>query len=550
MKNTIKKTVGIILCLIMLMQVTAFAAGAPKNVRWVTGMDLGWETTDDKWIAWDLVPGCDIYIVYAYKDNALVDSWFSETDPGYDSLCFDSIEPVMSIHGTGSYTVKVGSYSGDENDIDSYDSDDPNIPLYGISEMSAPYNYVGGASSENPVDTTVTAPAEPEKPEPSNETPAQEPVPGKRTVFDYAENAETECPLAVKVCYDLDLLSNVYDDANKFVTYDEFNSLWKKNFSKKYDLDSDYAPKTEENIYFGTVNNLIMERLWDGRPLDHRLYDGLSLSAHSEITYSQLAKVLFNLLSCRTIEISGYKADPMTGSLRVIQDESKNVQNGTLFMLGYEKYLADVTVSGDKATVTGKHYTSNTPKGEDVKDVTLTIADSDLKADAKNMILFVKDGEICSAVSNEAAENEKITKDCTLPYTLNLKIGDKAASIRNYRFATDAAPKIVGGRTMLPIRLVAEQLGASVSWSSSTNKVTITKGTKKISIVIGENTATLQEFYLDGEAMAPQTLPLDSPAFIEDGRTYLPVRFVAENLGATVTWNGDTQTVTITRADK
>ena len=125
------------------------------------------------------------------------------------------------------------------------------IALSGQSRLikaafSAPYNYVGGASSENPVDTTVTAPAEPEKPEPSNETPAHEPVPGKRTVFDYAENAETECPLAVKVCYDLGLLSNVYDDANKFVTYDEFNSLWKKNFSKKYDLDSDYAPKTEE----------------------------------------------------------------------------------------------------------------------------------------------------------------------------------------------------------------------------------------------------------------------------------------------------------------
>lgn len=50
--------------------------------------------------------------------------------------------------------------------------------------------------------------------------------------------------------------------------------------------------------------------------------------------------------------------------------------------------------------------------------------------------------------------------------------------------------------------------------------------------------------------MAPQTLPLDAPAFIEDGRTYLPVRFVAENLGATVTWNGNTQTVTITRTDK
>ncbi|MGN1230440.1 MAG: copper amine oxidase N-terminal domain-containing protein [Anaerotignum sp.] len=38
---------------------------------------------------------------------------------------------------------------------------------------------------------------------------------------------------------------------------------------------------------------------------------------------------------------------------------------------------------------------------------------------------------------------------------------------------------------------------------------------------------------------------MDSPAFIENDRTYLPLRFVAENLGATVFWNADTQEVTI-----
>jgi len=101
----------------------------------------------------------------------------------------------------------------------------------------------------------------------------------------------------------------------------------------------------------------------------------------------------------------------------------------------------------------------------------------------------------------------------------------------------DAAPVIRNSRTMLPVRFVAESLGATVGWDGATSTVTVSTDTVEIRITIGKAEATV-----NGAAVT-----LDSPAFIENSRTYLPVRFVAENLGATVGWDGATSTVTLTK---
>ena len=99
----------------------------------------------------------------------------------------------------------------------------------------------------------------------------------------------------------------------------------------------------------------------------------------------------------------------------------------------------------------------------------------------------------------------------------------------------DVAPIIRGERTVLPIRVIAEALGASVSWNEAEQTVTIVKGEMTIVIYIGQAFALV-----NGEPVA-----LDQPAFIENGRTYLPLRFIMENLGAEVTWDALTQKVTI-----
>jgi len=119
--------------------------------------------------------------------------------------------------------------------------------------------------------------------------------------------------------------------------------------------------------------------------------------------------------------------------------------------------------------------------------------------------------------------------------TITLVIGDETANVYGNEVENDVAPKIVNGRTMLPIRFVAEALGATVLWDEAARAVSIRLGEKNIQLIVGEAKAIV-----DGNEVA-----LDVASFIENDRTYLPLRFVAENLGAVVEWEEATQTVTI-----
>ena len=110
------------------------------------------------------------------------------------------------------------------------------------------------------------------------------------------------------------------------------------------------------------------------------------------------------------------------------------------------------------------------------------------------------------------------------------------ADVFGEQIVNDVAPIIRNDRTMLPARFVAEALGASVEWDEAAQKVTITKENTVIEITIGSNNAVV-----DGMEVL-----LDSPAFIENSRTYLPLRFIAENLGAEVEWNKELQQIYIT----
>ena len=118
-----------------------------------------------------------------------------------------------------------------------------------------------------------------------------------------------------------------------------------------------------------------------------------------------------------------------------------------------------------------------------------------------------------------------------------LTIGSRKISVFGREIQNDVAPKIVNDRTMLPIRIVAESLGGTVTWNGELQRVTIQKGADVILITIGADTA-----YVNGTAVK-----LDAAAFVENGRTYLPLRFISETLGAQVAWNEAEKTVTITK---
>ena len=126
--------------------------------------------------------------------------------------------------------------------------------------------------------------------------------------------------------------------------------------------------------------------------------------------------------------------------------------------------------------------------------------------------------------------------------TIVLTIDEHDALVYGATKTNDVAPKVVNDRTMLPARFVAENLGATVEWDGEKQLVTITGKNEKqedvtILITIGSDYAKV-----NGE-----DVKLDSPAFVENDRTYTPIRFISENLGATVEWNETEQTVTIQR---
>ena len=116
-----------------------------------------------------------------------------------------------------------------------------------------------------------------------------------------------------------------------------------------------------------------------------------------------------------------------------------------------------------------------------------------------------------------------------------MTINSKVMSLYGTNHVNDVAPIIKNSRTMLPIRIVAENLGAYVGWNNDLRKVTI------------EKTGMIIEIFIDSAyaKVNGRTVILDSPAFIQNDRTYLPVRFIAENLGATVLWDDYSRDVVI-----
>ncbi|UKI38723.1 MAG: copper amine oxidase N-terminal domain-containing protein [Clostridiales bacterium] len=92
--------------------------------------------------------------------------------------------------------------------------------------------------------------------------------------------------------------------------------------------------------------------------------------------------------------------------------------------------------------------------------------------------------------------------------------------------------KIVNDRTMLPARFVAENLGADVSWDGDKELVTIQGKNLKTS----EDVTILITIGAEYAVVNGENVKLDSPAFIENDRTYTPIRFISEHLGASVEW--------------
>ena len=140
------------------------------------------------------------------------------------------------------------------------------------------------------------------------------------------------------------------------------------------------------------------------------------------------------------------------------------------------------------------------------------------------------------SAGNTAEVNRKVIYE-KKNIVIELWIGKKEAKINGDSYTLDASPFIENGRTLVPIRFIAEGFGADVDWIGETKTVIINLESKNINIIlqIGSKIAIV-----NGEKIT-----LDVAPKIVKGRTFVPLRFIAETFGAEVLWNGSERKITI-----
>ena len=151
----------------------------------------------------------------------------------------------------------------------------------------------------------------------------------------------------------------------------------------------------------------------------------------------------------------------------------------------------------------------------------------------------VKNGKSYDFYYNrEMSEPDRFNDIISLLENISYTNGEIKIRINGETIYPDSAPVLIEGRTLVPIRAVAEKMGYTVSWDAENEIVTMTQPDFGIVLdfQIGFDTA----FKNNSEEIA-----LDVAPFIIENRTYLPLRAVAEAMDATVNWNGDERCVEI-----
>ncbi|MEC1781366.1 copper amine oxidase N-terminal domain-containing protein [Schinkia azotoformans] len=117
-------------------------------------------------------------------------------------------------------------------------------------------------------------------------------------------------------------------------------------------------------------------------------------------------------------------------------------------------------------------------------------------------------------------------------------IGSTTYKVGEVEKTMDVAPFVEAGRTFMPVRYVAEAIGISkdnILWDQATQTATFIKAGNVAQLKVGSKTLTVNG----------ANISMDTAAKVKDGRTVIPVRFVAQALGASVNYDEANKTVTV-----
>ncbi|MCY9696430.1 copper amine oxidase N-terminal domain-containing protein [Paenibacillus alginolyticus] len=228
-------------------------------------------------------------------------------------------------------------------------------------------------------------------------------------------------------------------------------------------------------------------------------------------------------LKAKEVKIYNYKDNTWTNAAEL----PEQLQNPSL------TYLSSI----NKVLVFGYHFDPESYKSSDyyyvtefydpLKDVWITGIQNPQAQDPK--ILLLKNENVMSYGELGSNRNLKLIEIYTPPLPA-IKV-----FINNIAQSYEVDPYIMNGNTMVPLRGIFEQLGATVSWDENTKTAKSIKSNTAVEIRIGSNQAKVNG----------KELSLEQAAVIMNGSTMVPLRFIAESLGAKVEYDSVQRSVFI-----
>ena len=246
----------------------------------------------------------------------------------------------------------------------------------------------------------------------------------------------------------------------------------------------------------------------------YRTNDGISFV---EITYEDFSKIHNNIETsklCNGDEIYFDKENMLyLQNNKVLREPDDYVRYGTVTNKGNVLYKIQYGDNGIKAA-------------QKISIDAINYYDIPIDTDLSNTKYF--NGYLyCNIMGDE--------ENCYQIKISDLENGIKVLYDNNYLSFT-TPPMIENDRTLVPMRFLFEQMGADVDWNNDTQTATVEKQGDTISFSINNT-----------EAKVNNTVKtMDVPARLINDKTMIPLRFLSEELGYNVQWDGETRTVTIT----
>lgn len=171
-----------------------------------------------------------------------------------------------------------------------------------------------------------------------------------------------------------------------------------------------------------------------------------------------------------------------------------------------------------------------------IKEGTWAVGDTEVVVSKDGGIAYfdAPAGDITLTYKNSNAGSSAPEPTLTFQEGIGIKLD------KSYLYS-DAAPVLVNGRTLVPMRVIFEKLGAKIDWDEAAQTVTGTRINE-----IGEATTVKLTIDSDIAYVNDVETKLDSAPILASDRTMVPIRFIAESLGATVGWDPFSKTVNIT----